>query len=643
MEHDLDASVDDLAFEHPASVPHDTHLELSLDERDQIQEFTRFLDSVGIPSEWAPIDVIRRDAVQSPRCLTHPNPMETPSSDVNTQSFHSRLPPTPQTVQHMTTFPDFEPSHVRNKFAKFTVTEEERLHMTHELEGFRSDLRDFFLPSRHILTRYLGSFFEGFHTPLSFIHIPTFQISNQTVDTALAMMAAGAQYRFEHDNANRFFHASRSILMRRIARVNGEDIASSLMADIPQTAPTTESEVQPNDECIHLVQCLLILMGYGSWGNRSLLNEAFCLHRLLAQYLRICGMREPPISRKLSWAEWIRNESARRTKLVSFCFLNIYTVAYNSAATIRSNEIFLRLPCTTREWNATSAREWEVVRCGIEEEQLEFPVMLNRMLRSTDKVVTLKPITSPLGSYIILHSLIQRVHLVRELSLGLQNEPSCLPSDEVDKLEGALRSWTYIWQQAPESSLDPLNENGPIPFTSSSLLGLAYTRLFLNIGPFRKLETRDPTVIADCLSKCPLPERGPRLTPALIYAVHALSIPVRLGIDFIARSQAFFWSVRYCLASMECAVFLSKWLLTLDHSTKIISEFESRILDWVRDIAQEANDSMDADGDEMPPIGRPVDLSVAVLRLWSRFFRGNSQWPFINTLGLALQRYSTLI
>lgn len=132
---------------------------------------------------------------------------------------------------------------------------------------------------------------------------------------------------------------------------------------------------------------------------------------------------------------------------------------------------------------------------------------------------------------------------------------------------GALRSWTFIWQQAPESSLDPLNVNGPIAFTSSSLLGLAYIRLFLNIGPFRQLETRDPTIIADCLFQCPLPERGPRLIPALIYAVHAMTIPVRLGVDFLARSQAFFLSVRYCLASMECGVFLSKWLLTLIPST----------------------------------------------------------------------------
>lgn len=127
----------------------------------------------------------------------------------------------------------------------------------------------------------------------------------------------------------------------------------------------------------------------------------------------------------------------------------------------------------------------------------------------------------------------------------------------------ALRSWTSVWQQAPESSLDPHNENGPIPFTSSALLGMAYVRLSLNLGPYRQLETRDPYRIAAALYRSPRPGRSYRLTPALIYAAHALSIPVRLGIDHVARSQAFFWSVRHSIASLDCAILLSKWLLSL--------------------------------------------------------------------------------
>ncbi|CAG8944189.1 unnamed protein product [Penicillium salamii] len=654
MNDEVETSFGDLPFSHAPSTGHNP--QTSLDESGQIYEFMRFLDSVGIPSEWAPIDVIGRDASQLSSDSVLENRIQTPENEIDYQTFHSWLPSNPQAAQPLTTFPDFgkskhwsEPSQTKTKLSKFTVTEGQRLHMIQKLESFRSEVPDFCLPSRHILTRYLGSFFEGFHSHLLFIHIPTFELSDQSIECALAIMAAGAQYRFEHNNANRLFHASQSILIRRIAHHNFDDIASSLSTEIPRTAYATGSQAEADDDSIHITQCLLILMGYGSWGESSLLKAAFRLRSLLTQYLRICGMREAPVSGKLSWNEWIKNETARRTKLVSFCFLNIHSVAYNAAASIRSSEIFLRLPCTTKEWNATSMQEWEAAHSGIEAEQLEFPVVLDRMLRSSDKVVTLSPIPSPLGSYVVLQGLIQRCSLVRDLALGLPNEPSHLPSEELNKLEGALRSWTFIWQQAPESSLDPLNENGPIAFTSSSLLGLAYIRLSLNIGPFRRLETRDPAIIANFLLKCPLPERGPRLTPALIYAVHAMTIPVRLGIDFLARSQAFFLSVRYCLASMECAVFLSKWLLTLVPSMadltgiNYITEFEIRVLTWIRDILQEANDSIDAEDEERLPFVKPFDMSVAVLRLWARFFRGNLQWPFINIIGLALQRYSSLI
>lgn len=48
-----------------------------------------------------------------------------------------------------------------------------------------------------------------------------------------------------------------------------------------------------------------------------------------------------------------------------------------------------------------------------------------------------------------------------------------------------------------------------------------------------------------------------------MYAVHALGIPVRLGVDYVARSQALFWSIQHALASLECCILLSKWLYYL--------------------------------------------------------------------------------
>lgn len=195
-------------------------------------------------------------------------------------------------------------------------------------------------------------------------------------------------------------------------------------------------------------------------------------------------------------------------------------------------------------------------------------------------------------------------------------------------------------------------------------MGLAYVRLSLNLGPYRRLETRDPPTIASALCRSPKPERSYRLIPALIYAAHALSIPVRLGIDHIARSQAFFWSVRHSLASLECAVLLSKWLFTLaeaspdqalsgtfspallsKHNCSSVSlENESRILRWTRCIVEEAYSSIDLEDDsETPPNLEPAALGMAVLRLWARLFKRNTQWPFINILGQSLEQYMATI
>lgn len=41
--------------------------------------------------------------------------------------------------------------------------------------------------------------------------------------------------------------------------------------------------------------------------------------------------------------------------------------------------------------------------------------------------------------------------------------------------------------------------------------------------------------------------------------------------------------------------------------------------------------------------GRPSHLALSVLRIWAHFFRGNTQWPFINMIGTSLQLYREIL
>ncbi|CAI7642487.1 unnamed protein product [Penicillium bialowiezense] len=645
------------------------------EDLNHFQEFTHFLDSIGLPGEWLPSEgeTSQTHEVGLEDVHDQNRPVQEQQQDRRRRSgegsrgdspFRSWLPSVPRGDQSLGNLSDSEPPQNAKRTSRFNVSEDQRFRLAASLEEFRNVIPDFVLPSRHTLTRYLTSYFEGFQPHLPFMHMPTFHINERAPEVVLAIMTIGAQYRFEHRNAERIFHVSKAVLFERMSREPRVPVKSaySSVSQVPLgissysnfgdqslTQPQVAAERNAAWKQIEITRCLLILMGYSTWENSRLVQEAFHIQGLLVRQLREGGLTEDT-SRSdprapLDWYEWADQESNRRTKLIAFCFIHVHSIAYNAYPSLRSNEIHLRLPCSTMEWSANTAAEWEAAQRERGPQQLFFQDALTLLLQKSRSAVPLNPIPAPLGNYILLHGLLQRIHLVSELSLPNGNHSSSLPTEELNKLERALRSWTSVWQQAPESSLDPHNANGPIPFTSSAFLGLAYVRLSLNLGPHRRLETRDPTIIASALRRSPRPERSYRLIPALIYSAHALSIPVRLGIDHIGRSQAFFWSVRHSLASIECAVLLSKWLFTLAEAgpDQSLSENESRILRWTRCIIEEAYSSIDTEEGEAPADLEPASLGLAVLKLWARLFGTNTQWPFINVLGQSLEQYITMI
>ncbi|KAF7587986.1 hypothetical protein BBP40_006463 [Aspergillus hancockii] len=646
------------------------------EELNHFQEFTHFLDSIGLPSEWVP--TLREiPQVQGTVPADDPGPVRNTREQQQGTSrqgqvgssradspFRSWLPSVPPGDQSFGTVSDYEPPQISLNVIPPKVSEEQRTRLAASLEEFRHLIPDFTLPSRHTLTRYLTSFFDGFHPHLPYLHLPTLRINERTPELVLALMTIGAQYRFEHLNAERFFYASKAIVLHQLSKQSHTPLGTyNGIIQIPldsirelsqQAGPATS--LPPENSLgmtawrkIETIRTLLTLMGYATWEKSELVQEAYGLQNLLVRCLREFGLTEnitvAPRHAPMQWHEWAEDESIRRTRFISFCFVHVHSIAYNIYPVLRSSEVHLRLPCSTKEWKATSAQEWELAQKEVVTQQLFFQDALALLLQPSRSVVLLDPIPAPLGNYILLHGLLQRIHLVSELSLPTGDQAFSLPTEELNKLERALRAWTSVWQQAPESSLDPHNENGPIPFTSSSLLGLAYVRLSLNLGPYRELDTRDPYRIASALHRSPRPGRSYRLTPALIYSAHALSIPVRLGVDHVARSQAFFWSVRHSLASLECAVLLGKWLLSLEEtgSDQTLSDNESRILNWTRAIVEEAYSSMDLEEGELVPSLDPGGLGVAVIKLWSRLFRKNTQWPFINILGESLEQYLALI
>ena len=73
------------------------------------------------------------------------------------------------------------------------------------------------------------------------------------------------------------------------------------------------------------------------------------------------------------------------------------------------------------------------------------------------------------------------------------------------------------------------------------------------------------------------PRRHTNLTRALLYAVHALSLPVAFGLEHMARTQSIIWCCQHAIYALESAVFLSKWLESINIS-QMLRDVESESL-----------------------------------------------------------------
>ncbi|EPS34421.1 hypothetical protein PDE_09385 [Penicillium oxalicum 114-2] len=317
-------------------------------------------------------------------------------------------------------------------------------------------------------------------------------------------MTIGAQYRFEHRNAEKLFHASKTVLyerMSRDSRIGGYAAPlNNSQYSVDAQAPIGTSINRSRH--MEVIRSLLLLMSYATWERAGLVQEAFQIQAQLVQHIRDAGLTEP--------------YSDPRT--MSDC------IAYNVYPSLRSSEIHMRLPCSTKEWTANNAVEWEAAQRDRGPQQLFFQDALTLLLQKSRSAVPLEPIPAPLGNYMLLHGLLQRIHIVSELSLPNGNHTNTLPTEELNKID--------------------------------------------------------------------------------------------------------------------------KWLFTLADAApdQALSENESRILRWTQCIVEEAFSSVDLeDESEAPPNLEPAALGMAVLRLWARLFKRNTQWPFINVLGQSLEQYMAMI
>ena len=677
---------------------------------DPMQDFTVFLDSVGLSSDWHSGIFNSIEPPIEPMPALSPNakfgdhlPIPTekqngslgdgrsqiPMEESNSFSrFGSRLPslqPESRETERID-MKDFNEPNSKTRPA-WEISDSDRQSFISKLESFVSILpKGFIAPSRHSLSRYLAGYINGFHEHLPFIHVPTLSVATIAPELVLALAAVGAQYRFENSRGIELFYAAKAVVMEQIRRrderwvpqVSWHRSASSVTspgdfqgAGTPYPYMPAGGSVESNSH-MGSIQALLLLTAFATWErHKELLREALAFQSILARLVREDGLSDAELAiggEDLSWQDWIKQEGDKRTKLIVYCFFNLHSITWDVPPLILNAEMKLSLPDPANEWKASNAAQWKRLHRQNNTTPEPFNTTFMRLFTKSANTNPGQPV-SPLGNYVLIHALIQQIYFARQLStFWPTTNGSSLRQEDLGTLEQALSTWKTGWKRAPESSLDPQNPNGPVAFTSTALLGLAYIRLYVDMGPLRHLETRNPIQIAIALHESPQLERSPRLIMALLHSAHALSIPIRLGIDFVARTQTFFWSIQHSLCSLECAFLLSKWLAVVPSantsSTQAppFSDHERKLLVWVRSMLDETEmglNNIDSNGDRIDSNGNLLakvssrdiledelkikHLSVAVVRVWAKTFKGNTSWAIVDLIGSALEIYADML
>ncbi|KAK1703981.1 hypothetical protein BDP67DRAFT_450128, partial [Colletotrichum lupini] len=443
------------------------------------------------------------------------------------------------------------------------VNESQRSQFIQYLNPYAAALGSFKLPSRLSLSRYIAGYIDGYNDHHPFMHMPTFCMKyyRESPELVLALLAVGAQLRYETRNASALYRAGRAIILHRLE--SGElAIQPGGLCGISRPSnslafPREEAYISTTASRLDTMKAILLLATYSTWQEDSyIVRESLEYPGLLARCLRESGLVNDVshTDEDLDWYSWARAESDRRAKLAAFCFLNLQTLVFNVPPVILANEIDL---LTCDEWMAPSAALWLEARCKSPALVRFQEAFVNLVQPRTEEC----PVPSPFGNFVMIHAILQRLIVTKQLSLDPASPGYAL--EEVAKFESSLHRWRDQWCKAPESVLDVRHTKGSLSWTATSLLGLAHVRLHFASRRPQEVCSGNPKTIAGNAWDARPPERGPQLVYALLHAVHALNIPVQLGIDYLASCQAFFWSLQHCFCSFEAAVFLSKWLYML--------------------------------------------------------------------------------
>ncbi|KAI8712198.1 Fungal-trans domain-containing protein [Fusarium sp. LHS14.1] len=293
----------------------------------------------------------------------------------------------------------------------------------------------------------------------------------------------------------------------------------------------------------------------------------------------------------------------------------------------------LLLPSPESHWRAESQDSWQLAR----DKDIHSGLSLEEAYSSLFNPDSSRRAASSFGDYVLVHCIIQHIFFARQLQFPSATASSLAPG-VLGRLDSVLKNWQLGWEATKDSSFDPSAHGGPLSFNATGLFRLAYIRLHIDLGPCRQLELRDPGTIARAFSNAPLLERSASVARAVLQCAHSLSIPVRIGVEFVARTQTLTWSIVHSLCNLECGLFLEKWLQTIAAVLKrgeSLRDDEQRLLGIITSIVNETELCLQVQY-EQDRVQKISQVAAAVIRLWAHTFKGAHVFEIMGLIGAGL-------
>lgn len=308
-----------------------------------------------------------------------------------------------------------EPDHGQNPWK---LSEAQWQVLVNQVTDLRGLLRGFRLPSRHAMSRYFQSYIEHFHEHYPMLHLSTYSPESLPLGLALAITAVGARYRLEPKNSYSLYEAAMALALEE-RRLDSTDPSRQV--------PDTYSTV--------MIQALTFLMSFGAFDRKvELLEGALDLQSMTARYIRSSLRYDLPADESaLQWREWARLETHRRTILISYSYLVMQSIAYDLPPVVLASEIqSLQLPCEAAVWEARNEQEWNNAVRHSGYSPMRIGDVLRFLIDDTAISENITARVSPMGSFVLLLALIQRIYLARQMH---SSSNAALPPTELNVLQ----------------------------------------------------------------------------------------------------------------------------------------------------------------------------------------------------------------